>query len=137
MAKKSAKKGKHAAKNALRTVAVAELAAAAAGDEPVMPVVVVPPGGVLTVIVDVGPMAVPYTISYAGRTLIKGLVDRAEDVSLQAGDQVLGWAFVHMLKGWQHTVAVAVNGAEPQVLEARSEANKDQDHSVNFAIVRA
>lgn len=137
MAKKTAKKRRMKAKAPVKMLAVASLATPESGAEPVIPVVVVPPGGRLTVIVDVGPMAVPYTISYVGRTLIKGLVDRAEDVSLEPGDQVLGWAFAHTLKNWHHTVAVSLNGGAPQVLEARSEANKDQDHSVNFAIVRA
>jgi hypothetical protein len=136
MAKKTAKKRRGKAKPP-KMLAVASLATPESGAEPVIPVVVVPPGGSLTVLVDVGPMAVPYTISYVGRTLIKGLVDRAEDVSLQPGDQVLGWAFAHTLKDWHHTVAISLNGGAPQVLEARSEANKDQDHSVNFAIVRA
>lgn len=101
------------------------------------PVIDVPPGGSLTVIVDVGPMSVPYTVAYAGRTVIKSLVDRAEDIELQPGDRVLAWSFAHLVKGWHHTVGVSVNGEEPIVLESRSEADKDQDHSVNFALVRA
>ena len=101
------------------------------------PVIEVPPGGTAIVIVDVGPMAVPYAVSYAGNTLIKSLVDRAEPLPLLPGDQVLGWAFTHMVKEWHHTIGVSVNGAAPIVLEARSEANKDQDVSVNFATVRS
>jgi hypothetical protein len=80
---------------------------------------------------------VPYSVSYAGRTLVKSLVDRAAVVPLIPGDQVLGWAFAHAVKGWHHTIGVSVNDGKPIVLEAMSEANKDQDHSVNFAIARA
>ena len=43
------------------------------------------------VIVDVGPDdACPYTVSYNGRTVFKGLVDAAEAVPLVPGRQVLG-----------------------------------------------
>jgi len=89
------------------------------------------------VIVDVGPMRVPYTVSYRGRTLIKSLVDRAEKVPLQPGEEVLGWHFNHMLKGWHHTIGVSVNNAPPIILENKSEADKDQDTSFGFAIVKA
>ena len=107
------------------------------GAVPDITVIKVPPGGTAEVIVDVGPMRVPYTISYDGKTVIKALVDRAEPLSLAPGDRILGWAFAHMLKGWEHTVGISVNGATPITLESLSEANKDQDHSVNFVIVRA
>jgi hypothetical protein len=108
-------------------------AAAPAG----MAVLTVPPGGTLTVIVDVGPMTIPYAVQYAGRTIIKSLVDRAEDVKpLEAGQRVLGWSFAHTEKGWQHTIGVSINNGPPQVLESRSETNKDPDHSVGFAIVQ-
>jgi hypothetical protein len=89
------------------------------------------------VIVDVGAMNVPFTVSYRGRTLIKGLVDRAEPAELQPGEEVLGWSFVHVLKGWHHTIGVSVNNGVPIILESKSEANKDQDHSIGFAIVKA
>ena len=104
---------------------------------PNVQVIQVPAGGTADVIVDVGPMRVPYTISYDGKTVIKALVDRAERLSLAPGDRILGWAFAHMLKGWEHTVGISVNGAAPVTLESLSEANKDQDHSVNFVIVRS
>lgn len=100
-------------------------------------IIEVPPGGTAEVIVDVGPMTVPYTISYVGKTVIKSLVDRAEPLNLTPGDQILGWSFAHMARNWQHTVAVSVNGGAPITLESMSEANEDQDHSVNFAIVRS
>jgi hypothetical protein len=100
-------------------------------------VIHVPRGGTAEVIVDVGPMTVPYTISYTGKTVIKSLVDRAELLALAPGDQILGWAFAHMAKGWEHTVAISINGGDPVTLESMSEANKDQDHSVSFAIVRS
>lgn len=120
----------------LATLTPAQVAAIAPATTPPTPVVTVPPGGSLVVIVDVGPMAIPYTVSYAGKTLVKALVDRAAVVPLLPGDQVLSWAFAHAVKGWQHTIGVSVNNGRPIVLESLSEANKDQDHSVNFAIVR-
>jgi hypothetical protein len=107
------------------------------GAVPNIPVIQVPAGGTATVVVDVGPMTVPYTISYGGKSVIKSLVDRAEDLNLVPGDRILAWAFVHMAKGWHHTVAISVNDGDPVTLESMSEADKDQDHSVNFAIVRA
>lgn len=123
---------------ALATITGAKLAAVAAKTTPLTPVITVPPGGTLVVIVDVGEMTIPYTVSYTGRTLIKAFVDRAEAVSLQPGEQVLGWGFAHgMTKGWHHRIGVSVNSAAPIVLESRSEANKDSDHSVNFAIVKS
>ena len=100
------------------------------------PVIEVPADGTLTVIVDVGSMSVPYTVSYAGTNVIKSFVDRAEDLDLEAGDRVLAWAFAHLVKGWHHTIAVSVNEEKPIVLESKSEKNKDPDHSVNFVIVR-
>ena len=100
--------------------------------------ITVPPGGTLTMIVDVGPMTIPYTVQYAGRTIIKSLVDRAEDVQpLQSGMRVLGWAFAHTQKGWHHTIGFSINGGAIQVLESKSEDNKDPDHSVGAAIVQA
>jgi hypothetical protein len=129
MAKKRSK-----AVMAIPRAQLADIATAAAPDTQL---ITVPPGGTLVVIVDVGPMAVPYTVSYAGRTLIKSLVDRAAPVPLLPGDQVLGWAFAHAVKGWHHTIGVSVNNGKPVVLESMSEAKKDQDNSVNFAIVRS
>jgi hypothetical protein len=124
--------------SALSTTTVAEIAERVApSTTPPTKVITVPPGGTLLAIVDVGPMSAPYTVSYRGRTLIKGLVDRAEVVDLQPGEQVLGWAFVHTLKNWHHTIGVSVNNGVPIILESKSEANKDQDHSVGFAIVKA
>lgn len=102
------------------------------------PVIEVPPGGTLEVIVDVGPMNIPYAVHYGGRTIIKATVDRAEDVGpLQPGDRVLGWAFAHGLKNWHHTIGCSVDGGDVQVLESKSEADKDPDHSVGFVIVRS
>jgi hypothetical protein len=122
---------------ALSTLTPNQLRAIAPSTTPPTQLITVPPGGSLVVIADVGPMAVPYTVSYAGRTLIKSLVDRAAEVPLIQGDQVLGWAFAHAVKGWHHTIGVSVNNGKPIILEAMSEAKKDQDHSVNFAIVRS
>lgn len=115
----------------------ATVSLAAVSDSASIPIIDVPAGGTLTVGVDVGPMTIPYTVAYAGQTLIKSLVDRVAPVPLQAGDRVLGWAFAHTQKGWSHTIGVSVNDGPVQVLERKSEANKDPDHSVGVAIVRA
>lgn len=114
------------------TVPVAEAAEAAA-----VPIIVVPAGATLDVIVDVGPMVVPYTIAYDGRTVIKSLVDRSEPVTVKPGDFILAWAFAHAVKEWSHSVAYSIDGGPLKVLEKRSEAKKDPDHSVGFALVRA
>lgn len=137
MARKSAAKKADTRNRAGTKPTTLPVSALSAGDAPpVFPVVQVPPGGSAVVIVDVGEMTVPYTVTYAGKVIIKSLVDRAETLSLQPGDQVLGWAFAHMSKGWSHTIGVSVNGGDPVVLESMSEAGKDPDHSVNFAIIR-
>ena len=125
------------AKKAAGRVASAPVSALADASADETPVVEVPADATLTVIVDVGQMSVPYTVAYAGKNVIKSLVDRAEDVDLEAGDRVLAWAFAHLVKGWHHTIGVSVNGDKPIVLESKSEKNKDPDHSVNFVIVRA
>jgi hypothetical protein len=122
----------------LSTISPATLAAVVApATTPPIPVITVPAGGTLAVIVDVGPMSIPYTVSYAGRTLIKALVDRAEPVPLIAGEQVLSWSFSHVNKNWHHAIGVSVNGGAPVVLESKSEADKDQDHSLGLVIVKA
>ena len=101
-----------------------------------VPVIVIPAGGTLDVAVDVGPMAVPYTVAYAGRTLIKSLVDSAEPVPLESGDVLLTWAFAHAVKGWSHRIGYSINGGPVQMLEERSDARKDPDHSVGLALVQ-
>jgi hypothetical protein len=102
-----------------------------------VPLIVVPPGGTLTVVVDVGPMTIPYAVAYAGNTIIKSLVDRAKQVQpLLAGDQKLAWTFMHTEKGWSHAIGFSINGGAVQLLERMSEAHKDPDHSIGFAIVR-
>ena len=130
-----AKKTKTSAPKPLSMPVTALAGAVAAA--PTFPVVQVPPGGSAVVIVDVGEMTVPYTVSYAGKVSVKSLVDRAQPLNLLPGDQVLAWAFAHMSKGWLHTIGVSVNGGTPIVLESMSEAKKDPDHSVNFAIIRS
>jgi hypothetical protein len=102
-----------------------------------IPLIQVPAGGSVRIIVDVGPMAVPYTVQYAGRTIIKSLVDRAEElVPLEQGDRVLGWAFAHAVKGWHHDIGFSINDGPARLLESKSEANKNSDHSVGVAIIR-
>ena len=50
---------------AMSTTPLANIAAnIAPTTTPPTPVITVPPGGTLLVIVDVGPMSVPYTVSY-------------------------------------------------------------------------
>jgi hypothetical protein len=119
---------------AMSTATVPATAASAAAN---VPVIVVPPGGTLRVIVDVGPMGIPYTVAYAGHTVIKSLVDRSELVPLQAGDFLLAWAFAHDMKGWSHSIGYSVDSGAVQVLEAKSEAHKDPDTSLGFALVQA
>jgi hypothetical protein len=132
------KRSRSRSRSALSTASLAAIAESVApATTPPTQVITVPPGGTLLVIVDVGPMRQHYTVSYRGRTLIKSLVDRAEEVPLQPGEEVLGWSFMHILKGWHHTIGVSVNNGVPIVLESKSEADKDQDASVGFAIVRA
>jgi len=101
------------------------------------PIIVVPPGGQLDVVVDVGPMVFPYTVAYAGHTVIKSLVDRQEQVTPQPGDFVLAWSFAHGAKGWSHQISYILDGAEPVVLEEASEKKKNRDTSIGFAVVRA
>ena len=114
------------------TVPAGEAAQAAA-----VPIIVVPAGATLEVIVDVGPMVIPYAIAYDGRTLIKSLVDRSEPVAVKPGDFILAWSFAHAIKEWSHSIGYSLDGGPIQVLERRSEAKKDSDHSVGFALVRA
>jgi hypothetical protein len=127
MAKKSSKP------RSLRNV---ETTPAANAPSDQVPVIVVPPGGTLEVVVDVGPMVIPYAVAYAQHTVIKSLVDRAEMIPVQTGDFVLAWSFEHAAKGWSHSIGFSVNGGAPQLLEKKSEAKKDSDVSVGFAIVR-
>jgi hypothetical protein len=115
----------------------AAVPASAAAAEASIKVIDVPAGGTLEIIVDVNEMAIPYTVAYAGRTVIKALVDRAEPVTLRSGSNVLSWAFAHIVKGWSHQIGFSINGGALQVLEKKSEANKDPDSSVGVALVRA
>lgn len=122
---------------AARPAPRARPAAAAAAPPPPIPTITVPVGGTLMVIVDVGPMTVPFTVSYNGRTVFKGLVDSAEAVPLVPGRQVLGWAFVHAVPGWHHTIAYSVDDEDPVVLESKSALKNDEGQSVGFAFVEA
>jgi hypothetical protein len=116
----------------------AMVALADAQKDAALPLIEVPAGGTLRVIVDVGPMTIPYTVAYNGRAVInKSLVDRSELVlPLEPGDRTLAWAFSHGVKEWSHTVGVSVDEGAPRVLEQRSEKNKDPDQSVGVAVVR-
>src|SRR5437868_14000022 len=94
----------------------------AVSDSANIPLIEVPTGGSFRIIVDVGPMVVPYTVQYSGRTVIKSLVDRAEDVvPLEEGDRVLGWAFAHAVKGWHHDIGFSVDDGPVRLLESNSE----------------
>ena len=117
--------------------AAARVSAEVAATEAGVPVIEVPPGGTLEVVVDVGEMVIPYTVAYGGTTVIKSLVDRAERVPVTSGSVMLAWAFAHAVKDWSHSIGYSLNGAQVVVLERRSEKAKDTDHSVGFALVRA
>ena len=110
---------------------------AAAAEAASVPIIVVPAGTTLEVIVDVGPMVIPYTVAYDGRTVIKSLVDRSEPVVVKPGDSVLAWAFAHAVKEWSHSIGYSLGGGQIKILEERSEAKKDPDHCVGFALVRS
>lgn len=129
MAKKARRRTRAATTRA--TMPADEAARAAA-----VPVILVPAGSLLEVVVVVGPMVVPYTVAYDGRTVIKSLVDRAEPVAVKPGSFLLAWSFAHAVKEWSHNIGFSIDGGPIQVLEKRSEAKKDPDHSVGFALVQ-
>jgi len=112
--------------------------ARAAALEAVLPseikVIEIPAGASVLVDVDVNEMVIPYTVSVDGGVLIKSLVDRREPVVLGTGTHRIGWAFSHAAKDWMHKLTLKV-GATATVLETRSEAKKDQDHSVGVAFL--
>ena len=115
-------------------------ASAAAAAEAAEPVIVVPAGSRLEILIDVGAMTVPYSVAYADRTILKGLVDQVVEVrSLEPGRKTLAWVFMHVPKGsgWSHTVAYAIDGGTPVVLESMSEANNDPDTRIGIAFVDA
>lgn len=123
-------------RGAARHKATVPVAAVAAGGE--LPIITVPPGGTLTVVVDVGPMTVDYHVNYMGRSIIAAQLDRAEEVSpLAPGDNLLIWSFTHTEKGWHHAIGFSINGGQVALLEKKSEANKDRDFSTGIAVVRA
>jgi hypothetical protein len=137
-----ADKEKHVAKTTPTTKGAPALKAtvslAAVSDAGTLPTITIPPGGTLTIVVDVGPMTIPYTVAYAGHNVIKSLVDRAENVApLLAGDRLLVWAFSHTEKEWHHAIGCSIDGGAVQLLERKSEAKKDPDHSLGAAIVKA
>jgi hypothetical protein len=84
--------------------------------------------------VDVNDMVIPYTVAADGDVVIKSLVDRREPLVLTAGTHRVGWAFSHAAKGWMHRISIKVDGADT-LLEKKSEANKDQDHSVGVVFL--
>jgi hypothetical protein len=123
MAKKSRSAGS-AASNALRAALPTDLK-----------VIDVPSGASVEVDVDVNDMVIPYTIAYDGRVLIKSLVDQRERVEpLTPGTHRLQWGFAHAVKEWMHKVSVLIDGVET-VLEKKSEAAKDADHSIGVAFL--
>ena len=101
---------------------------------PGIKVIQVPQGAEVQVDVDVNDMVIPYTVAADGNVVIKSLVDRREPLSLTAGTHRVGWAFSHAAKGWMHRISVKVDGADT-LLEKKSEANKDQDHSVGVVFL--
>ena len=131
MAKKPT--GKKKKSRSAPTIAVAAAAGAAAAAA--IPEVRLPPGGTLDVLVDVGPMTIDYTVAYAGEHLFSSLVDSAHPVPLISGTRFLAWHFEHTQKNWTHAIGVSVNKGAVQILESRSEANKDSDSSIGFAVI--
>jgi len=132
MAKKPTRQKQKKSRSA-PTMAMAAAAGAAAAAA--IPEVRLPPGGTLDVLVDVGPMTIDYTIAYAGEHLFSSLVDSSHPVPLVSGTRFLAWHFEHTQKNWTHTIGVSVNQGAVQVLESRSEANKDSDSSIGFAVI--
>jgi hypothetical protein len=87
--------------------------------------------------VDVNGMTIPYTVTVDGDILIKSLVDRRESSQpLTARTHSVSWAFAHTEKGWKHKISLT-HSKGIEVLEERSEAGKDPDHSVGIAFVVA
>jgi hypothetical protein len=87
--------------------------------------------------VDVNGMTIPYTVTVDGDILIKSLVDRRESSRpLAARTHSVSWAFAHTEKGWKHKISLT-HPKGTEVLEERSEAGKDPDHSVGIAFVVA
>ena len=90
---------------------------------------------VVTVDVDVSDLAIPYTIAFERLVLIKSVVNRRADLPpMSPGTYRLSWSFAHVVKDWMHRVSVTVDGVTT-VLEERSEADKDADHSIGVAFL--
>src|SRR4029453_10627286 len=123
-----AKKARRRTRAATGATMPADEAARAAA----VPVILVPAGSLLEVVVVVGPMVIPYTVAYDGRTVIKSLVDRAERVAVKSGSFLLAWSFAHVVKEWSHNIGFSIDGGPIQVLEKRSEAKKNPNQSVRF-----
>ena len=98
-------------------------------------VIPIPAGASVTVDVDVNEMAIPYTIALDTHVVIKSVVHRRELLPAMApGTHRLSWGFAHVVKGWKHKVTLTVNGVKT-VLEEKSEAKKDPDHSIGVAFL--
>ena len=123
------------AKKSTAAQAASNVAALKAALPPDISVISVPAGAKLTVEVDVNAMAIPYTIALDTRPVIKSLVDRREDLPvLLSGTHRLSWGFAHAAKDWKHQITLTVNG-QSSVLETRSEAKKDPDHSIGVVFL--
>lgn len=112
----------------------AATAALKAALPPGIKVIEIPKDAEILVDVDVNDMVIPYTVAADGNVVIKSLVDQREPLSLEIGTHRLGWSFAHQAKGWMHKITIKVDGSDT-LLEKRSEANKDQDHSVGVAFL--
>ncbi|HZM96009.1 MAG TPA: hypothetical protein VFB92_21450 [Vicinamibacterales bacterium] len=117
-----------------KTPANAATTALKAALPPGIKVIEIPEDAEVLVDVDVNDMVIPYTVAADGNVVIKSLVDRREPLSLAAGTHRLGWSFSHAAKGWMHKIALKVDGSE-KLLEKKSEASKDQDHSVGVVFL--
>lgn len=112
----------------------AATAALKAALPPGIKVIQIPKDAEVLVDVDVNDMVIPYTVAADGNVVIKSLVDQREPLALDVGTHRLGWSFAHQAKGWMHKITIKVDGSDT-LLEKRSEANKDQDHSVGVAFL--
>ena len=52
-------------------------------------------------------------------------------------DPAIANEVAHAVKEWRHSIGYSLGGGQIKILEERSEAKKDPDHSVGFALVRS
>jgi len=116
-----------------------KLSKAAAALQAVLPkdvmVIDVPLDSQVEVDVDVNAMTIPYTIALDTAVVIKSLVDRREPLpDMPVGTHRLSWGFSQTEKDWKQKVTLIVSGKKT-VLDEKSEANKDKDHTIGLAFL--